>query len=256
MSSHLAAPTPPTQAVISQRRAAVIAGLAYAAIIVLALFANFLVLDRLTDPNDAAATSRDIAGSEMLFRIGIVAFVIVLVADVVVAWALYVFLQRTSRELSLFAAWFRLVYVAIAAAALLNLLLAVKLVDDTGYTTGLGPGQRDIQAMSALDAYLYGWRIGLVFFGVHLLLLGYVMVKSDYVPRILGRLVALAGFGYVLMMLAGVLWPDSKDLFLLLLAVVAIPGEFGLTVWLIWRGGKEQSTTGRPAERVNAAGSG
>ena len=82
-----------------------------------------------------------------------------------------------------------------AAAALLNLLVAVKLVDDSGYATGLEPGQRDVQAMSSLDAYIYGWRIGLVFFGVHLLLVGYVIVKSDYVPRILGRLVALAGLG-------------------------------------------------------------
>lgn len=142
-----------------------------------------------------------------------------LIADVVVAWALYVFLQRTSRQLSLFAAWFRLVYVAIAAAALLNLLLAVKLVDDTGYTTALEKGQRDAQVMLSLDAYLYGWRIGLVSLGVHLLLLGFVMVKSDYAPRLLGMLVALAGLGYVVMMLAGVLLPnfeDYKNLFLLL----------------------------------------
>jgi hypothetical protein len=256
MSSRLTGMTAPRQAAISQRRAAVTAGLAYAAIIVLALFANFLVLERLTDPDDAAATVRNISDSEMLFRSGIVAFILVLVADVVVAWALYVFFQRTNRDLSLFAAWFRLVYVAIAAAALLNLLVAVKLVDDTGYPTALEPGQRDAQAMSSLDAYIYGWRIGLVFFGVHLLLVGYVMVKSDYAPSILGRLVAVAGLGYVLSMLAGVLRPDSKDLFLLLLAVVAVPGELGLTVWLLWRGGKGQSATGQPEEAVNAAGVG
>ena len=254
MSSRLADATPPGQVAISQRRAAVTAGLAYAAIIVLALFANFLVLERLTDPDDAATTVRNITDSETLFRSGIVAFIIVLVADVVVAWALYVFFQRTSRDLSLFAAWFRLVYVAIAAAALLNLLVAVKLLDDTGYPTALERGQRDAQAMSSLDAYIYGWRIGLVFFGVHLLLVGYVMVKSDYAPRILGRLVELAGFGYVLSMLAGVLRPDLKDLFLLLVAVVAVPGEFGLTAWLLWRGGKGQSATGQSEETVNAAG--
>jgi hypothetical protein len=189
----------------------------------------------------------------MLFRSGIVAFIFVLIADVVVAWALYVFLQRTSRERSLFAAWFRLIYVAIAGAALLNLLLAVKLVDDTGYTTALEPGQRDVQTMLSLDAYIYGWRIGLLFFGVHLLLVGYVMVKSDYVPSILGRLVAWAGLGYVLTMLAGVLRPDQKDLLLLLVAVVAIPGEFGLVGWLLWRGGKERPIAGQPADAVTAA---
>src|SRR6266511_1140514 len=72
---------------------------------------------------------------------------LVLIADVVVAWALYVFFQRTSRELSLFAAWFRLLYVAIAAAALLNIPVILKLVDGTGSVTALEKGQRDVQVM-------------------------------------------------------------------------------------------------------------
>jgi hypothetical protein len=248
MSGQLTDAPPQHQVTISQRQAAVIAGLAYLVLIVLALFANFRVLGKLTEPDDAAATVRNITDSEVLFRSGITAFIIVLIADVVVAWGLYGFLQRTSRQLSLFTAWFRLVYVAIAAAALLNLLLAVKLVDDTGYTTAFEKGQRDAQVMLSLDAYLYGWRIGLVSFGVHLLLLGFVMVKSDYTPRLLGMLVALAGLGYVVIMLAGVLLPnfdDHKDLFLLLLAVVAVPGESGLTIWLLWRGGKGQPTTSK-----------
>jgi hypothetical protein len=221
------------------------AGLAYSVIIVLALFANFGVLDRLTEPDDAAATVRNIADSELLFRSGVAAFVVVLIADVVVAWGLYLLFQRTRRELSLFAAWFKLVYVAIATAALLNLLVAVRLVDNTGYTTAIEQGQRDAQVMLSLDAYLYGWRIGLVSFGVHLLLLGFVMVKSDYAPRLLGMFVVLAGVGYVVSMLASVLIPnfeDYKDVVLLLLAVVAVPGEFGLTAWLLWKGGKGQPT--------------
>lgn len=240
MSSHLT-DAPPRTAAISQRQAALISGLSYAVIIVLALFANFFVLGTLTEPDDAAATVRNINDSEVLFRSGVVAFIIVLAADVVVAWGLYIFLQRTSRELSLIAAWFRLVYVAIACAALLSLLVAVKLADDTGYTTALERGQRDAQTMLSIDAYHYGWRIGLVFFGIHLLLLGYVMVKSDYVPRILGTLVALAGLGYTVSILAVILLPSSsnfEDIFLLLIAVVAVPGEFGLTGWLIWKGGK------------------
>jgi Domain of unknown function (DUF4386) len=233
--------TPPPRVAISQRQAALISGISYAVIIVLALYANFFVLGTLTKPDDAAATVRNITDSEVLFRSGVVAFIIVLAADVVVAWGLYVFLRRTSRELSLLAAWFRLVYVAITCAALLSLLVAVKLVDDTGYTTAIERSQRDAQVMLSIDAYRYGWRIGLVLFGVHLLLLGYAMVKSDYVPRILGALVALAGLGYTVSILAVILLPSSsnfEDIFLLLVGVAAIPGEFGLTGWLIWKGGK------------------
>jgi hypothetical protein len=239
-----------------QRRAAVTAGFAYVVIIVLALFANFFVLERLTDPADAATTVSNIANSEILFRSGVAAFVVVYIGDVVVAWGLYVFLRRTSIELSLFAAWFRLIYVAIAAAALLNLLIAAKLVDDTGYTMALEAGQRNAQVMLFLDAYTYGWSIALVCFGVHLLLLGLLIVKSDYVPRLLGILVVLAGLGYVVGKLASVLLPDYNDAFLLLIGVLAVPGEFGLTAWLLWRGGKDRpandqlgeiATTGRAA---------
>jgi hypothetical protein len=239
-SRHADAP-PQRQVAISQRQAAVIAGLAYAVLIVVAFFANFFVLDRLTVPDDAAATVHNITGSKMLFRSGIAAFVVVLIGDVVVAWGLYVFLQRTSRELSLFAAWFRLLYVAITAAVLLNLLVAVRLVAGTGYPTAMDTAQRDAQVMLSLDSYLYGWRIGLLFFGTHLLLLGVVLVKSDYAPRVLGLLVTVAGIGYVVAMLTSVLLPrfeNDKDLILLLLGVVAVPGEFGLTTWLLWRGGK------------------
>jgi Domain of unknown function (DUF4386) len=139
----------------------------------------------------------------------------------------------------LFAAWFRLVYVAIAAAALLNILVVLKLVDGTGYSTALE--QRDAQVMLSLDTYNYGFFLGPVSFGVHLLLLGFVMVKSDYAPSILGILVALAGLGYVMINLARVVLPnyrDYEDLLLLLLVVLALPGEFGLVGWLLWRGGK------------------
>ena len=209
-------------------------------ITVLSLFA-ISVLDGPTEPDDPAATVENIVDSETLFRSGIAAFVIVLIADVVVAWALYVFFQRTSRQLSLFAAWFRLLYVAIAAVALLNLLVVLRLVDDSGYSTALEKGQRDAEVMLSLDAYNYGFFLGLVFFGVHLLLLGFVMVKSDYAPSILGILVALAGLAYVVIDLARVVLPeyrDYDDVLLPLLVVLAVPGEFGLIGWLLWKGGK------------------
>jgi hypothetical protein len=78
-------------------------GLAYVIITVLSLFA-ISVLDGPTEPDNPVATVDNIVNFEALFRAGIAAFTIVLIADVVVAWALYAFFQRTSRELSLFAA--------------------------------------------------------------------------------------------------------------------------------------------------------
>jgi hypothetical protein len=228
---------------ISQRQAAKIAGIAYVVISVLALFAYFFVKDRLVEPGDAAATVSNIAGSEGLFRSGVAALVAVFVADAVVAWALYIFFRRVSRDVSLLAAWFRLLYTAISAIALLNLLVAVLLVGGADYATALGVGQRDAQVLLFLDAYDYGWAIGLVCFGIHLVLLGFLVLRSDYVPSILGVLLAVAGLGYLVGSLGRFVLPNYEDyenLFMVLVAVPAIAGEFSLTGWLLLRGGKEQ----------------
>jgi Domain of unknown function (DUF4386) len=227
---------------LSQRQAARIAGTAYLIIFVLALFANFFVLDRLTEPGDAAATVSNIADSEALFRGGIVAFMAVFVADAVVAWALYIFFRRVNRDLSLLTAWFRLLYTAMSGVALLNLAVVVLLVGGADTATALGAGQRDAQAMLFLDAYQYGWAIALVCFGVHLLLLGFLVLRSDYAPRVIGILLVLAGLGYLVDSLARFLllnYEDYSDFFLLLVAVPAIAGELSFTGWLLLRGGKE-----------------
>lgn len=256
MSSPVTDASPRRQAAISERQAAVIAGLAYVVIIALSFFANVLVLGRFTSSDDPAQTVGDIADSEALLRAGFATFIAVLIADVVVAWGLYVLLQRASRELALFAAWFRLVYVAIAGAALLNLLVVMKLVDATGYAGAIEAGQRNTQAMLFLDAYHYGWDISLICFGVHLLLVGILIVRSDYAPSVLGILVSIAGLGYVVGFSALVVLPDyedHKDLFLLFVAVLGVAGEvIGLPGWLLWKGG----TTGQRAESLNSASAG
>jgi uncharacterized protein DUF4386 len=240
---------------ITQRQAAVVAGLAYVVLSVLAVYANLFVFEKLTVPDDAAATFGNIVDDQALYRSAVAAFVVVFIADVVVAWALYVFFRRTKPELSLLAAWLRLVYVGIACVATLHLLVVGQLIDDSGYATAIESGERQAQVMLELDSYTYGWSIGLVVFGAHLLVLGYVMVKSVDAPRVLGMLVALAGAAYMVSHLALVLLPgyeDYADAFTLLTVVLAVPGEFGLIGWLLWRAGKDGPTHDRREATVNA----
>jgi hypothetical protein len=228
---------------VSERQAARIAGLAYVAIIVLAFFANFFVLDRLIEPDDAATTVSNVRDSETSFRIAIAAFVVVTFADAVVAWALYVFLRRANRDLALLTAWFRLLYAAIFGTALLALLIALRFVNGTSGLSALEADQRNAQAKLFLDAFNDGWALALTFFGVHLLLLGVVILKSDYVPRLLGILLVVAGVSYLVRNLASVLvtnFEDYKEFSLLLVVVLAVPGEFGLPAWLLLRGAKSE----------------
>jgi Domain of unknown function (DUF4386) len=227
----------------SERQAALTAGLAFAVQAVLALFANFYVLGTLIEPADASATATNIAGSEGLLRAGIAAFAVNFVLDVVVAWALYILLRRTSRSLSLLAAWFRVATGVIGATALLNLLAVLPLVHDTGYATALEAGQRSTQVMLYHDAFIYGFGIALVFFGVHLLLLGYLAYRSPYVPSVFGMLLALAGFGYLVNYLARILltgYEDYRSAFMLPTVGLALAGEFSWMFWLLLRGGKNE----------------
>ena len=103
----------------SPRRAALIAGVGYLFLFFLAIYANFFVREGLVDPDNAAATFTNITDSEMLFRSGLIAFLIIFVLDIAIAWALYVLFKTVSQQLSLVTAWFRIVYTVFLGVGLI-----------------------------------------------------------------------------------------------------------------------------------------
>ena len=219
---------------LSLRKAAIVAGLGLLIMTISAIFANFIVLESLIVPGDAAITANNIIASEGLFRSGICSFIIVIIMDVVVAWALYVLLKPVNKSLSLLAALFRLVYAAIFGIALVNLFSVLQLLSGADYLTAFEPNQLHAQVMLFLKAFSYGWTIGLIFFGIHLFILGYLIFKSDYIPKILGVLVIIAGLGYII---------DSFVIFLLpnydvTIAMFTFIGELLFMLWLLFKGAK------------------
>ena len=115
---------------ISARRAALIAGFGLLAMTVAAIFANFSVFEGLVVEGDAMRTSNNIMGSYDTFLLGVIAFLIVITLDVVVAWALYVFLKPINKNISLLTAWLRIIYGAIFAYALLDLVDVLQILKD------------------------------------------------------------------------------------------------------------------------------
>ncbi len=222
---------------VSLRQAAVIAGLGYLIVFIFG-FAN-IRREKLTVRGDAATTASNIVASESRFRAGTASWIVVLVADVVVAWALYVFLKPVSESLSLLTAWVRLVYVAIAAIAVVNLLSAVGLLTDADESEGFRADQRNAQAMLFLRSYDFGFNVGFVFFGLHILGLGYLIVRSDYIPTVLGVLLIVASVAYLIDSFACFLSSSygSNEAHSLVFAIPAIISELSLTVWLLIWGG-------------------
>lgn len=228
---------------LPQRQAAIVAGLGLLIMAFLAFFANFFVIQGLVVPEDAGKTVGNIMANQMLFRLGIAGFLVVLICDVLVAWALYIFLKPVNQSLSLLAAIFRLVYTAIFAAASFSLSNAFQLVSRASYLNTFTAEQLQVQVMMSLESFQYAWQMALTFFGFHLLFLGYVVMKSSYVPKVLGVLLLVAGFAYTLDSFAHFLlanYADYKTFFLLIVALPAIIGELSLCIWLLIKGGKVQ----------------
>jgi hypothetical protein len=216
---------------ISPRKVALIAGIGLLFIALLSPFVHFGVLQSLVVPADAAATVDKITASEGLFRIGIAAFLIVIMLDVVVAWAEYVLLRPVSRTLAVLLGWLRLAYAAAFAMALVNLLDVAQLLGGAEHST-LQPEQLRAQVMVSITSFDNGWvGIALAIFGLHLLGLGYLLFKSVHFPRFLGMLVVIAGGGYLADSFARILVPDFAFTF----SLITFVGEALLIFWLFWR---------------------
>jgi len=229
------------------RQAALVAGVSYLFLFALAIFANFFVRSGLVDPNNAATTVANIVDSELLFRAGLVSFLIIFILDVVVAWALYVLFKTVSRQFSLLSAWFRLVYTVFLGVAVIFLFGVLHLVGGASYLAALEPGQLDAQVMLLLEAFNYAWLIGLASFGLHLMLIGYLMIKSGIGPRVIGILLAVAGAAYVLDTLAYSLLADYAEyeaVFLTMVAAPSVVAEFAFAIWLLARAGKTSDGSG------------
>jgi hypothetical protein len=224
---------------VSPRLAGRIAGWGILAIALMAPFAEFYVRQRLVVREDAGATAINLAAHETLFRLGIVAFLVVIILDVVVAWGLYVLLKPVSQSVAVLMAWARLAFAVIFAVAVVSLLSAVHLVTDPTYQAAFQPTQRNAQMMASLNAFSAGWAVALVFFGLHLILIGYLAIKSGYMPKLIGVLLVIAGMGYA---------ADSFTLFLVpgyvaVAALFTFVGELVLALWLVIRGKTIPDTT-------------
>ena len=226
---------------ISQRQAAIVAGVGLLIMFFVAIFAYGFVLESLIVPGDATATANNIIASEILFRSGVFAFLVILILDVLVAWALYVYLKRVNKSLSLFTAWLRLVYAGILGIALLNLVIVLLLLSGADYLVVIGTDQLHAQVLLFLNAFNDIWAIGLVVFGLHLLVLGYLIFKSGFIPKILGILVIIASLGYLIVNLGNLLLPNHQNSIAIIESVFMAPmviGEMGLAIWLLIKGGK------------------
>ena len=192
---------------LSTSNAALVVGVAFITSVIIVTIVDDFLLANFVVPGDSAALARDIKANGKLFGFAVVGYLLVLVLDSIIGLALYVVLKPSNKNLALLTATLRLLYAGILVIGLFALV--VHVVDVYGYAT----------------IKLFGY----IFFSLHIFVLGYSVFKSGYIPKILGLLLILASFTYIVFFIDLHLSEVLEVITMLTMAIA----ELSLSIWLM-----------------------
>ena len=220
-----------TKEKMNPNKTARIAGLLYVIPWVLSIGA-FLLRQNIVVPGDAAATAENIMASESLFRLSIVGDLFVQVVFIVLVLFLYRLLRPVNRNIAGLMVILFLVSVPITMLNELNHLAVPLLLNSTDTLTFFTASQLQTLVPLFLDLHEIGIMIAYIFWGLWLFPLGYLVFKSGFLPRILGILLMISCFGYLIDFFAFFLFPDAG------VSINMFTGwaELLLCLWLLIKG--------------------
>ena len=216
---------------IGLRQAALIAGIAY--LLNPVTFAEVYAMPRLVT-SDPVQTIANFSAHPHLFAAALLSYFFSALGDVVIAWSLYVLLAPVHRALALLGALLQLTYAAVWMGAISNLGVLYRLVSVPDYSRHVSAAGLPARAEELLAGFRSGWGLGLILFGLHLVVTGWLMARSTYLPRWLGWLLFVDGGAWVVDNLSVYLYPDAPLGFLKTL----FAAELIFMVWLLgwgWR---------------------
>lgn len=175
----------------SQRTAAKVVGVAGLLSVILVVFGNYVLLNPLIVPRNAADTARNILAHQTQFRVALICFITYGIGAIVLLTALYVVLGPVNRGLALAGALFRLVFAMLWLIAPLNSLAALRLLGDASYLKVFEPDRLQALARVQLAGSFDDYYVGLPFFGLAATVCAWLWLKSNYIPK------GLAIFGVI-----------------------------------------------------------
>jgi hypothetical protein len=211
-----------------------IAGSLYLIVAVLGGFAQLYVRDRIVEIGDPAATAHNIRASAALFRAGFAADLVQATLFLFTAMALYLLLKDVHELVARAMVVLVAVSVAIISINLLNQFTALRIATAEGGILGAAGAD----AMAGLFAGMHhdGYMIAQMFFGLWLLPLGYLVYRSGYFPKVLGVLLVIGCFSYLVDLFAHFLTPGVAESIELLVVAPAAVGELWLVAYLLAKG--------------------
>ena len=208
-----------------------VAGFLYLLLLPLGIF-GLLLPSSLILPGDAARTADNIMASESLFRLGIMSALATQLLNIFVVLALYKLLNRVDKNQATLMVLFSLLGVPIAMLSELNKFAVLLILNGTHYLTVFTADQVQALVSLFLDLHKYGINIAGIFWGLWLFPMGYLVFKSGFVPRILGVLLMIGCFGYLIDSVTFLLFPNLN----ITISQFTFIGEILLPLWLLIKG--------------------
>jgi hypothetical protein len=215
----------------SPRLKARISGVFYLLEMLTGGFAIVFVGGRLFVSGNAAATATNILAHESLLRLGFAANLLQFACYIGVTGLFYDLFKPVNSGLSLLAAFFSIVGCTLGAVSCLFELAPLAVLGGAKYLTVFNVEQLQALGLTFLKLYAQAFDISFVFFGFYCLLIGYLIFRSTFLPRILGVGMALAGLCWLTF-----LWPPLAHSLSPYILAPGILGEGSLTVWLLAMG--------------------
>lgn len=220
------------------RRYARLGGALYLVLILLGARAE-LIRDSLLSSNPAV-TAANLLSHPVLWRTGIVAEFMALVSVTALTMIYYVLFRPVSREITLLATFLRLIAIAVQAVVLMNLFAALFPLTTGAATVAFTPAQLQALTALAIKSHAYGYGLALLFFGFCFLPHGYLIVRSGFLPKTLGILIAVAGLCYLANSYALFLAPAIEERIFPAILLPSFIGELSLCLWLLVKGVDEE----------------
>lgn len=205
-------------------RIARIAGALYLLLIPLGIFGIMYVPNTIIAPGDIGETAGNILANESLFRLSIVSALLVQLVNLAVVLFLYKLLSPVNKN--------------VARMMVLFIVLAIPIAMVNELTNGAAlllakNGEQPLELIAlSLDLHEYGIQIAGIFWGLWLFPMGYLVFKSNYIPKIIGIALMIGCFGYLADSFIFLLLPDFGVTF----AEYLFIGEVLLPLWLVIRG--------------------
>jgi hypothetical protein len=202
-------------------------------LIIMALIAGFSLgyaYPQFYNPDTLDSTKININQHIGLYQIMLIEILIIAILDLIVSFTLYRYFEAESKRISIASAILRIIYTVFFGAGLFFLS---KNLNSSELSNDL--------IINNFTLFQSLWSAGLVLFGAHLFLIGYLMKIHSRIPKILWSLTLIAGVSYIIIHLPKLILGES-DIVNTLEMVLALPmaiGELGLAIWLLARGGKK-----------------